>query len=111
MANGQARLKDMAKIPACAHGCTACPHPSPTGPALRGSKDVLVNTLPAVRDTDGGCHAACCNTNLWTANGGSATVKINGLKAFRQMDPTKHCATGTPGMMTGPCSTNVLVGG
>ncbi len=75
------RLGDMAQIPACAHGCPACPHPA-VGPAIAGSPNVLINSLPAIRQDDPGIHAICCGTNMWKAFMGSTTVKINGKPAI-----------------------------
>jgi uncharacterized Zn-binding protein involved in type VI secretion len=48
-----------------------------------------------VRVTDTGIHSSCCGDNTWTAVKGSSTVFINGLKAHRVGDDTKHC--GGPG--------------
>jgi outer membrane protein OmpA-like peptidoglycan-associated protein len=104
---GQGRLGDKANVPADAHGCPACPHPG-TGPAITGSTDVFVNSRPAVRVDDQGIHAACCNTNMWTANQGSATVFINNKAAHRLGDKTKHCG-GSGNLIEG--SDNVMVGG
>lgn len=103
----QARVSDLANVPVDAHGCPACPH-NATGPAISGSPNVMVNNLPALRDTDPGVHAVCCATNSWKANGGSGTVQINGQKAFRKDDPTQHC--GGNGTMKGG-SGNVNTGG
>jgi uncharacterized Zn-binding protein involved in type VI secretion len=86
----QGRLKDQAKIPADAHGCTACPHTC-IGPAISGSPDVVVNNRPCLRVTDNGIHAACCGPNTWVATAGSGTVVVNGLKAHRKDDQTTHC--------------------
>ena len=92
---GQCRVGDASNVPVDAHGCPACPHPA-VGPAIQGSPDVLVNKLPAVRVGDKGVHAACCNTNQWTAQAGSATVFINNKKAHRMGDSDTHCG-GTGG--------------
>ena len=102
----QARVSDMAQIPADAHGCPACPHPA-VGPAIEGSPDVMVNNLPAVRVGDQGIHAACCNRNMWKASQGSSTVMVNNKAAHRESDPTEHCGgmgqtiAGSPTVMTG----------
>ena len=77
------------------------------GPAIQGSSDVLVNNLPALRDTDPGIHAACCGPNQWSASGGAPSVFINGKKAFRQTDMTRHCG-GSGALIQG--SPTVLVG-
>lgn len=103
----QGRLGDKASVPADAHGCPACPHPG-IGPAVCGSEDTLVNSLPALRVDDTGIHAACCNLNTWTAKQGSATVFINNKAAHRMGDQTKHCG-GTGQLIEG--SPNVIVGG
>jgi hypothetical protein len=52
---------------------------------------VFVNGRPALRVDDVGIHAVCCAANMWTAQAGSATVFINGKKAHRLNDATKHC--------------------
>src|SRR5262245_16404114 len=104
---GQCRLGDKSNIPACVHGCPACPHPA-VGPALIGSMDVNVNKMPAIRVDDTGMHTACCNTNMWTAKIGSGTVYINGKAAHRmgvQAQPW-----GGFGQRT-EAPTNVIVGG
>jgi uncharacterized Zn-binding protein involved in type VI secretion len=104
---GQGRLGDKSNVPACAHGCPACPHPA-VGPAILGSPDVNVNKRPALRVDDKGVHAACCNTNTWEAKAGSGTVFINGKAAHRMGDSDKHCG-GMGQLIEG--STNVIVGG
>lgn len=85
-----ARLTDLAKADVDAHGCLLCPHP-PIGPAILGSPNVFINSLPAHRKTDKGIHAICCGMNMWTAQMGSGTVNINNLAAMRKGDMTKHC--------------------
>jgi uncharacterized Zn-binding protein involved in type VI secretion len=92
---GQARLGDLSEVMADAHGCPGCPHHC-VGPAIQGSPNVFVNGMPAVRVGDKGMHAACCGPNMWTAQLGSATVKINGKNAHRKDDMDKHC--GLPGI-------------
>ena len=102
----QCRLGDISKVPVDAHGCPACPHTA-EGPSIKGSPDVNVNSLPAMRVTDKGVHVACCGPNQWTAMVGSATVMINNLPAHRKGDMDMHC--GGPGtMQTG--SDNVTTG-
>lgn len=103
----QGRVSDLSQVPADAHGCPACPHPC-IGPATRGSGNVKVNGLPALRVTDTGVHAACCGPNTWTAQAGSATVFINNLKAHRMGDADAHC--GGIGRLIGG-SPNVITGG
>ena len=103
----QCRVGDASNVPACAHGCPVCPHPA-VGPAIIGSPDVMVNKIPAVRVDDTGVHAACCNTNTWTATKGSGTVFINNKAAHRQGDADKHCG-GSGQMIIG--SPNVITGG
>jgi uncharacterized Zn-binding protein involved in type VI secretion len=73
-----------------------------------GAANVLVNNRPALRVTDWGLHAPCCNINNWQATQGSATVFINNLKAHRLGDQDKHCG-GTGQMIEG--SSNVITGG
>lgn len=103
---GQGRLGDQSFVQACGHGCPACPHPA-QGPAVSGSPDVLVNNRPALRQGDGGVHAACCGPNTWTAAVGSATVLINGRPAHRLGDADQHCG-GMGQLIEG--SPDVLVG-
>jgi uncharacterized Zn-binding protein involved in type VI secretion len=103
----QGRVGDNAFVPADAHGCPACPHPA-TGPATKGSPDVLVNGMPALRLGDSGMHVACCGPNKWNAAKGSGSVYINNLPAHRLGDTTAHCG-GVGNLIVG--SPNVLVGG
>ncbi len=102
----QARLGDKALIPADAHGCPACPHTA-TGPAVAGSRNVLVNDRPAIRVGDPGIHAACCGPNTWNAKTGSGSVLINGRAAHRLGDLSRHCG-GSGRTIEG--SSNVIVG-
>ncbi len=103
----QGRVTDISKVPLDVHTCPACPHPC-AGPATKGSPDVMVNSLPALRVTDTGVHAACCGPNTWVAKSGSGTVFINNLKAHRKGDVDVHCG-GIGKLETG--SGNVIVGG
>ena len=105
---GAGRLGDKAQVPACAHGCPACPHPA-LGPAIIGSPDVLINTMPALRVDDEGIHMACCGPNTWKATMGSATVLINNKAAHRQNDLTTHCHAMPGRLIDG--SADVIVGG
>lgn len=98
---------DKSNVPACAHGCPACPHPC-IGPAILGSPDVFVNKKPALRVDDVGIHAACCGPNMWKATKGSGTVFINNKAAHRQGDQDKHCG-GTGQLVEG--SPTVITGG
>jgi uncharacterized Zn-binding protein involved in type VI secretion len=98
---------DKSQVPACAHGCPACPHPA-TGPAIIGSPDVITNMMPSLRVGDKGMHAVCCNTNTWEATKGSGTVFINSKAAHRLGDTDKHCG-GSGQLVEG--SSNVVVGG
>ena len=100
------RLGDKAKG-IDAHGCPACPH-NVVGPAVVGSPDVLVNSLPALRLGDQGLHAACCGPNMWQPIAGSGTVMVNGIPAVRLGDATAGCG-GTGSMIEG--SPDVMVGG
>lgn len=103
----QARVTDKSLNPADVHGCPACPHPA-QGPALKGSPNVLVNGLPALRIGDSGIHVACCGPNTWNAVSGSGTVFINNIPSHRLGDSDLHC--GGMGTMIGG-SSNVIVGG
>ena len=102
----QHRVSDNGKVDADSHGCPACPHPA-VGPAIQGSPNVNVNSLPATRKDDMGMHAACCGPNMWTATGASGTVKINSKGAHRKDDAQKHCGgsgksiAGSPNVNTG----------
>ena len=102
----QARLTDMAQVPADAHGCPACPHPA-VGPSIAGSPNILVNGLPALRVGASGVHIACCDGNTWAPSKGSGTVLFNSIPAVRQGDTTSHCGgvgqviTGSPTVQTG----------
>jgi uncharacterized Zn-binding protein involved in type VI secretion len=104
-----ARLGDLAKAMIDGHCCPLCPHPNlPTGPAILGSPNVLINKMPAHRKSDMGMHAPCCGPNMWTAMMGSGTVFINGLAAMRKGDMTKHCG-GMGNIKKG--SSDVFIGG
>jgi len=104
---GQGRVGDRSTIPADAHGCLGCPHPS-VGPAVAGSPDVRCNGRPALRVGDPGVHSACCSSNTWAAQTGSTTVFINNRAAHRNGDADKHCG-GIGKLVEG--SHNVDVGG
>jgi uncharacterized Zn-binding protein involved in type VI secretion len=97
----------MSKIDSDKHGCPGCPHPC-IGPAIEGSPNVNVNSLPALRVGDHGVHAACCGPNMWTAKDGSGTVFINNKAAHRKDDADTHC--GGDGKLN-TASSNVIVGG
>lgn len=84
------RLGDKSYVSTDAHGCPACPHQA-VGPAVSGSSDVLINSLPALRVGDRGIHAACCGSNTWEAVEGSRSVFINGRPAHRWGDAGQHC--------------------
>jgi uncharacterized Zn-binding protein involved in type VI secretion len=102
----QGRLGDLSRADSDAHGCPACPH-TVTGPAIVGSPNVYVNSMPALRVDDMGVHAACCGPNMWRATRGSSVVFINGFAAHRKDDQDMHC--GGPGQLT-QGSPNVFVG-
>ena len=102
----QGRVSDIGKVDQDAHGCPACPHPA-QGPAIVGSPNVFVNSLPALRQDDKGVHAACCGPNMWTATKGSGTVFINSKAAHRKGDDQAHCG-GKGALNTG--SANVISG-
>ncbi len=105
------RLGDRSKAPSDAHGCPACPH-DVTGPAVRGSANVIINNKRALRVDDEGIHAACCGGNTWKAVNGSGTVFINGRFAHRKEDAVRHCggmgnlAQGSPDVFIGEKSLN-----
>ncbi|MBC7976815.1 MAG: hypothetical protein H7138_17710, partial [Myxococcales bacterium] len=101
------RLGDPGQAPLDVHGCPACPHPQPTGPAITGSSTVFVNKLPALRKDDAGVHAACCGPNTWTATAGSLTVFIDQRAAHRVNDAQRHCG-GVGRLIAG--SPNVMIG-
>lgn len=101
------RLGDVAVCQADAHGCPACPH-NVTGPAVQGSPNVTVNSLPVVRQGDMGVHMVCCAGNTWTAQKGSSTVFVNGMPVMRKGDMVQHC--GGAGKLNAG-SANVNVGG
>jgi uncharacterized Zn-binding protein involved in type VI secretion len=103
----QSRLGDKSQVPADAHGCIACPHPA-IGPAIIGSPNVMVNSMPALRVDDTGIHAGCCGPNTWTAKAGSGTVMINNKAAHRLGDQDQHCG-GMGQMIDG--SADVISGG
>ncbi len=104
---GAARLGDKSNVPACVHGCLACPHPG-VGPAIAGSPTVNINSKPAIRVGDNGIHAVCCGPNTWNAVKGSGTVMINGKPAHRMGDTDQHCG-GVGQMIEG--SADVIIGG
>ncbi len=87
---GAVRLGDIAECKADAHGCPACPH-HVAGPAVSGSTNVYINSLPAIRLGDPGIHMACCGPNTWKAAQGSPTVYVNGKPLVRHHDQTTHC--------------------
>jgi uncharacterized Zn-binding protein involved in type VI secretion len=105
----QGRVSDIGEVdsPGDAHGCPGCPHPA-KGPAIAGSPNVMVNSLPALRKDDPGLHAACCGPNMWKATAGSGSVFINGKPAHRVDDAQQHCG-GKGKLTTG--SSNVITGG
>ena len=101
------RLGDISKVEADMHGCPACPHTA-MGPAIIGSPDVNINSMPALRVGDIGIHAPCCGPNMWTATKGSATVMINNRPAHRKGDMDTHCG-GAGTLIQG--SPDVIIGG
>jgi uncharacterized Zn-binding protein involved in type VI secretion len=102
------RLGDMAMVPSDPHGCPACPHPA-TGPAIGGSTDVNINSMPAIRLNDPGIHAVCCGSNQWVTAKGSGTVNINNKAACRMGDKTTHCGSASGQAIQG--SPDVNIGG
>jgi uncharacterized Zn-binding protein involved in type VI secretion len=103
----QGRVGDNALVPIDVHGKPCCPHVC-VGPGTSGSPNVNVNNQPALRVSDPGMHAACCDSNSWKAAQGSSTVSINNLPAHRVGDQTTHCG-GIGMLILG--SPNVIVGG
>jgi uncharacterized Zn-binding protein involved in type VI secretion len=103
----QCTISHQSKNPADSHGCKGCSH-GVIGPAIEGSGNVNVNSLPALRKGDPGVHSACCGPNTWNTDVCSGTVKINGKGAVRKGDATIHCG-GTGQMTEG--SGNVITGG
>jgi len=101
------RLADKSKIESDMHGCPLCPHTA-VGPAIIGSPDVHINSMPALRVGDVGIHAVCCGPNMWTAAKGSATVMINTRPAHRKGDEDAHCG-GVGQLIEG--SPDVIIGG
>jgi uncharacterized Zn-binding protein involved in type VI secretion len=86
----QTRVFDNSFVPVDTHGKICCPHAA-IGPGTRGSEDVLVNNLGALRVGDTGIHSACCGANTWIAIQGAPTVIINGMRAHRLYDADMHC--------------------
>ena len=101
-----ARLTDKSNCPSDSHGNICCPH-NVTGPSTKGSPNVFINGLSALRVGDPGIHSGCCGPNTWQCSEGSSTVFINGLPAVRQGDKTTHCG-GTGKIISG--SEDVLIG-
>lgn len=93
-----ARVGSIAKCPADAHGCPACPHPA-QGPVISGSPTVMIRGSPAARVGDPGIHTACCGPNTFVIETGDPSVLIDGRPAARVGDQTKHC--GGMGTITG----------
>ena len=103
----QGRLGDKSEVPNDSHGCPGCPHTC-IGPAIVGSPNVNVNSMPALRVDDTGVHSSCCGSDTWIAQAGSSTVFINNKAAHRLGDAVKHCG-GMGKLIQG--SPNVIVGG
>ena len=101
------RVGDKAFNPADVHGCPLCPHPV-QGPGVKGSNNILINGMQAMRVGDPGMHMACCASNSWKVNSGSSTVVFNNIKVARLGDRTKHCG-GSGALIQG--SANVIIGG
>ena len=87
---------------------------SVVGPFSQGSSNTWVNSLPAVRQGDGGTHVACTGPNTFYAVNGSSTVYVNSVPQVRGGDSTYHCSD-IPGAGMGTvqpfCSPNSFVGG
>ena len=103
----QSRLGHKANVPSDGHGCNGCTH-NCTGPAVGGSPNVNVNSMPGLRKGDPGIHSGCCGPNTWNCKAHSGNVNINGKGAVRNGDATAHCG-GTGNMTEG--SGNVNTGG
>ncbi len=103
----QSRVGDDALIPSDSHGKPCCAH-SAQGPGVKGSPNIMVNGMMAMRVTDPGVHSSCCGANTWVVAMGSSTVFMNGLPAARIGDQTTHCG-GTGKLIIG--SPDVIVGG
>ena len=102
------RVTDKALCPIHSHGRPCCPHPNATGPCIKGSSNVFINSLPAARQNDTGVHAVCCDVNTFKITSGSTTVFVNGKPLARTGDATLHCNIGSGTMQAG--STNVFSG-
>jgi uncharacterized Zn-binding protein involved in type VI secretion len=100
------RLGDRSRVPQDSHGAPCCDHEA-IGPAVTGSKNVLINNRPALRVNDRGKHSSCCGPNTWVAVRGAPAVLINDKPAHRKGDADKHCG-GMGEMIEG--SANVLIG-
>lgn len=105
----QARVGDFSGVPSDVHGKPCCAHVC-SGPGVSGSPDVFVNGQAALRVTDFGVHALCCDINMWVALTGSNVVKINNLPAHRMFDFDVHCGgmgfmvQGSPDVFVGDCT-------
>jgi uncharacterized Zn-binding protein involved in type VI secretion len=100
------RLGDDSFVPADSHGSPCCDHAA-IGPAVTGSRNVLINNREALRVNDRGVHKTCCGPNTWVAMRGAPAVLINDKPAHRLGDADKHCG-GMGELVQG--SPNVLIG-
>ena len=89
---GYARVSDLSRVDADAHGCPACPHPA-VGPIIVGSggTNVLLADKPVATVGDNGIHAACCGPNTFVIKTGDARVLINGKPAAWEHSEVDHC--------------------
>ncbi|MBI4890142.1 MAG: hypothetical protein HY821_05915 [Acidobacteria bacterium] len=101
------RKSDRSFVPQDSHNRSCCTHAA-IGPAVEGSQNVIVNSLPALRVGDAGVHSTCCGPNTWLAKTGSSTVLVNGRRIHRLKDIDQHC--GGPGYMVDG-SPDVIAGG
>ena len=101
-----ARLGDPVLCPACAHGCSACPHPV-SGTITACSSDTLGNFMGVARLGDTGVHGGCCGPNTFEVATGSSGVFDNHLPVARVGDMTRHC--GGVGTITSG-SSNIFAG-
>lgn len=95
---GYARVGDLSKIDADAHGCPACPHPA-AGPIITaGGSQVFLADLPVAAVGDAGLHSSCCGPETYSIKSGDERVLINGRPAAWKHSEVEHC--GGIGYMT-----------
>ena len=106
---GTCRLTDIHFNPSDCHGCPNCCHPV-SGPAITGSSDVYINSLPALRcdHMDMGVHCCCCGPNIWGTLVGSPDVIVN-CHGIVRLNDVDWCCGGVGTMVT--CSQDVIANG